>query len=1241
MSSQRSQSGLGTFDGGTREVEEPEDENEEDNTHLEIGLSKADYTVEDTQEGPKPIVHVFGRTAEGSLKHLKVENFRPYFYAPSHEVGGAEDERVLDTEEGYTGIGGTDLTRIYTRVPADVSEVRESYTYYEADILFPDRFKIDKDIKSGLKVPWEELEHEETEGRDTYIVDEEDVEPADISAPVRTMVADIEVEDRNGFPEDGEEPIICLTAWDSFEETYHVFAQDVEGGEDREYDYVLHEYEGEREMLDAFLDYLNDRDPGVLTGWNCDDFDYPYLIDRLEEIGMDANRLSRVGNAWHSGGRWGGPTIKGRSTFDLLYGYQRMKFTELESYRLDAIAEEELGESKVTYTGKIGDLWDDDTERLLYYNKVDVELCVEIDKKVGTIDFFRELARFVGCSLEDSTTPSDVVDIYVLRKAFGEFVLPSRGGGGGGDEYEGGEVFEPITGIRENVVVLDLASLYPMSMVTVNASPETKVGEEYDGEVYPVEVPGEGTVRFRKDREGLTKTIVTELLEERDKKKELRDSHEMGSEEYLKYDNQQNAIKVVMNCFSGDTEVVGPDGIRNIREVEVGDSLYTIDPETQEVEIKEVVETQEYGYSDEMVDIETRHTDFSVTPNHRMLVEVDGETRFVEAGDLNDYTNYQIPGAERIEGEKPDKFHLYRNVGNAKAYVSTEKHGTTFKHKLGGEGQMLECDANRTSHTCSVEVLRENPEILEEASSVVLQKDSKHSSVPAEYSMENWLRFVGWYVTEGSVYKIQPKEYVSTNRGRSQKIQFGQINDDGRSKIEDLLDEMGLNPSSETRQISICNGLLANWLTENCGTGSANKKLPEFVWSLDWRYLEVLFHTLIAGDGDRYSGIPYSTKSDELKDDVVRLAVHLGYKPMVNHDSGVWRIRFTDNEGTFRMQRNGGRSKNEEGKVYCVTVEDNHTVLAGRNGKFQWVGQSYYGVAGYSRFRLYDREMGSAVTATGRAVIEHTRDAVEKLGYDVIYGDTDSTLVELDPDMDTDEIIDVGLDLEEKVNDSYDEFAKEEFNADEHRWDIEFEKLYRRFFQAGQKKRYAGHLVWKEGSEVDEIDITGFEYKRSDVSQATKEIQSEVIETIIKGGEFEEVSEYLQDVVERFKDGEFGLEYAAIPGGIGQALDAYDNDTAHVKGARYANEHFGTNFASGSKPKRLYIKRTPDTDEYPATDVICFNYPEQVPDGFQVDWEKMLEKTIEKPISRILEALGWSWSEVVTGQRQQGLGSFM
>ncbi len=846
---------------------------------VEISVTQVNYTVAEAGSTERPIVHVFGRREDGTAEHVRVYDFRPYFYAPTESLTDADltDGRITGSEEGYESIRGEPLTKIFGRTPRDVGGIRDEFDHYEADILFPNRFLIDKDVRSGISVP-----NRRSEDDGALVVHEEEVEAVDLQVTPRVHTFDIEVDDRSGFPEEGEEPIICLTSHDSVREEYVVWLFDAPVGEAAipdelaGYEFLAEEgavdvrgFETEAAMLDDYLTYIEGTDPDVLTGWNADDFDAPYLLDRLErldpgtEYDLRGERLSRVNEVWRN--NWGGPNVKGRVVFDLLYAYQRTKFSELDSYRLDAVAEVELGVGKERYTGAIGDLWEQDPERLLEYNLRDVELCVEIDDRQDLIPFWQEVRTFVGCKLEDATTPGDAVDMYVLHKVHGQFALPSKGSVEG-EEYEGGAVFDPITGVREMVSVLDLKSLYPMCMVTTNASPETKVDpESYDGETF--RAPN-GT-HFRKEPDGIIREMVDELLTEREQKKDLRNEHDPGSDAYTVYDRQQAAVKVIMN--------------------------------------------------------------------------------------------------------------------------------------------------------------------------------------------------------------------------------------------------------------------------------------------------------------------------------------------------------------------------------------------------------SLYGVLGWTRFRLYDQEMGAAITATGREVIQFTERAANERDKEVVYGDTDSVMLEFGADATVEEVIEQSFDLEDYLNDRYDEFAREELGAEDHRFQIEFEKLYRRFFQAGSKKRYAGHIVWKEGKAVDDIDITGFEYKRSDIAPITKEVQHRVIEMIVTGVDLEEVTTYLTEVITEFLEGDLPYDEIAIPGGIGKRLDAYDTATAQVRGAQYANEVLGTNFDRGSKPKRLYLKkvhpdffkrleaeegfdpqRDPLYGEFKRDpDVICFEYADQIPEEFEVDYETMLEKTLEKPISRVIEALGISWEEVRTGQQQTGLGSFM
>ncbi|MWV38325.1 DNA polymerase domain-containing protein [Natrialba sp. INN-245] len=1266
---------------------------------LELAVMQVDYTVAGYGDEERPIMHVFGRTTDGELEHVQVVGFEPYFYAPTSTLECPPEEeydRITRSEEKdengepYESIRGEKLTKIFGQTPRDVGQIRDDFEHYEADILFPNRFLIDKDVTSGVRIP------ERRADDDSLVVPHDEVESVDVDADPRVLTFDIEVEDRHGFPEDGEESIVCLTSHDSYRDEYVMWvcaADDGDGDipdEITEYepiegdiDHAVRAFDAEEAMLEAFVDYVRETDPDVMTGWNFEDFDAPYFLDRLEELqgphhdyDLSIDRLSRVDEVWRS--NWGGPDIKGRVVFDLLYGYQRMVFSELDSYRLDAVGESELGVGKERYTGDIGDLWEDDPTQLLEYNLRDVELCVELDRQQSIIPFWDEVRSFVGCKLEDAPTPGDAVDMYVLHQAYGQFALPSKGQQEAGEEYEGGAVFEPITGVKENVTVLDLKSLYPMCMVTINASPETKVDPEaYDGETY--EAPT-GT-HFQKEPDGVNRQMIEELLAEREEKKELRNQHEPGSLEYEQYDRQQGAVKVIMNCFTPDTEVLTPDGVREITDLKVGDEVYSLDPKTEKLEVKPVVETHDYpDYEGDLIDIETSKIDFRVTPNHRMLVrknETNGITEdeysFVEAGNLDRATNYELPHDwEGPDGEQIEEIDLTKLIdGEYEVWVRPSVHGHTFTAELGWTPRRVpKADVGTVGYVFTADEFEEHREYIEDVCETsFIHRESGRKWIPRTYDGDEFLDLLAWFVTEGNVYTSEDKQFGENFRGAATTVKLAQdklpIADGGvdhHATIGELLDQMGFDYYVDNRSYTVTSKLLGNLLTSYCGEDSFEKRIPEFVFECSRRQKRRFLEVLIDGDGDRQTNSwRYTTSSERLRDDVLRLCAHLGLTANYNRDSSSWRIYVTeDSKNTLRMHRSSSQSTAENG-VHCVTVEDNHTLLAGRNGTFQFVGQSLYGVSGWEQFRLYDKEAASAITATGRDVIEFTETAANELDYTVAYGDTDSVMLELGSDVSKDEALEQSFEIEEYINGRYDDFAREELNAEFHRFQIEFEKLYRRFFQAGKKKRYAGHITWKEGKEVDTVDIVGFEYQRSDIAPITKEVQHRVIEMIVKEGDVEGTKEYVNSVIEDVLAGDVSYEEIAIPGGIGKRLDNYDTDTAQVRGAKYANLLLGTNFQRGSKPKRLYLDRVdpaffrrmeseaghdPQTDPlYGAfkrdPDVICFEYDDQVPDEFEVDYDKMLEKTLKGPIERILEALGVSWEEVKSGQEQTGLDSFM
>jgi DNA polymerase I len=709
---------------------------------------------------------------------------------------------------------------------------------------------------------------------------------------------------------------------------------------------------------------------------------------------------------------------------------------------------------------------------------------------------------------------------------------------------------------------------------------------------------------------------------------------------------------------------------------------------------------------------------FRVTPNHRMLVRKDDtngaswdDYRFVEAGDLNESSHYELPHDwSMAHGEGIDEVDLTELLdGDYEVWVRPEVHGRTFTTELGWTPRRVpKADVGQTGYVFTAEEFERHREYIESVCELsFVHRESGHKWLPRTYDADDFLELLAWYITEGNVYTSEDRQFGESFRGSATTIQIaqdaparadggteatgaavGDADESDHARIGALLDRMGFDYYVSDQSYQFTSKLLGGLFERLAGAGSFEKRIPDLVFDASRRQKRLFLDALIAGDGDRQpNSWRYTTASERLRDDVLRLCAHLGLTASYDYDSGSWRLDCTEGgKNSFRMHRSGGRSTADDG-VYCVTVEDNHTVLAGRNGKFQFVGQSLYGVTGWDRFRLYDKEVGAAVTATGREVIKETEQIANRIGHEVTYGDTDSVMLEIGQVADEDlapladvpdemreanpeatdrelrerqTILDTGFQLEGEINEGYDAFAERELNASEHRFQIEFEKLYRRFFQAGKKKRYAGHIVWKEGKYVDDIDITGFEYKRSDIAPITKRVQKEVLEMIVTGAEMETIREYLKAEIRNFEAGDVDLEEIGIPGGIGQKLHKYDTETAHIRGAKFANLVLETNFASGSKPKRLYLERVEPAfferieTERPEVlddatyarfnrdpDVICYEYADQIPDEFRVDYDRMLDKTLKGPISRVLEGLEMSWEELTSGEQQTGLSSFM
>ena len=153
-------------------------------------------------------------------------------------------------------------------------------------------------------------------------------------------------------------------------------------------------FRDERDLLQKYLELYEMINPSIVTGWNIDYFDTPYLYNRIKRLlgERQANRLSPIGQCFWSPYRQRF-FMAGVSYLDYISLYKNYNYGELPNYRLDTVGTMEVNKGKIEYQGNLDQLFRDDIEKFIEYNLVDVEIVVELDKKLQFIDLCRGICH--------------------------------------------------------------------------------------------------------------------------------------------------------------------------------------------------------------------------------------------------------------------------------------------------------------------------------------------------------------------------------------------------------------------------------------------------------------------------------------------------------------------------------------------------------------------------------------------------------------------------------------------------------------------------------------------------------------------------------------------------------------------------------------------------------------------------------------------------------------------------------
>ena len=354
---------------------------------------------------------------------------------------------------------------------------------------------------------------------------------------IKLWSLDIETSSENGFPkpEVAEEEVLLITMKNYRTKQLITFGSRPYNVKRDDVTYIL--CDDEKDLLLKFLAWWNEVQPEVITGWNVELFDMAYLCNRINNtlglnhmrslspwrmVAANEREVHNRKQPWFD--------IAGISVIDYLDIYKKFTYTNRESYRLDVIAEIELGQKKLDHSefDTFKDFYTHGWEKFVDYNLVDVDLVDKLEEKMKLIDLVMLMAYDAKCNYVDTFAQVRLWDIIIynyLKKQ--NIVLPLLERSDKDDQYAGAYVKEPAPGGYDWVVSFDLNSLYPSLIRFLNISPETllpgKVDVNVEGLIQKqcsivtsedVAVAANGAT-YSKEKTGMMSELVIKMYEER------------------------------------------------------------------------------------------------------------------------------------------------------------------------------------------------------------------------------------------------------------------------------------------------------------------------------------------------------------------------------------------------------------------------------------------------------------------------------------------------------------------------------------------------------------------------------------------------------------------------------------------------------------------------------------------------------------------------------------------------------
>ena len=290
---------------------------------------------------------------------------------------------------------------------------------------------------------------------------------------------------------------------------------------DTKYKFVYKYYDSEVHLLiDLFFEYIA-KTP-CITGWNYFGYDWPYIVNRASNLGMDIKSLSPTGTWYTYVSK--DPAIDKvtvpmhRCMYDYMEIYKKLdrSISPKESNKLDWVANRVLGVKKVVHQLGFKEMWEQQKKEYVFYNAIDSVLVREIDKKLKTSSVMFGLASLMNVPLLASFASSKSIEIVQAEYLYRENkVFPVVKKTSEKKEYEGAFVFQPDPGVYRNVYCLDYASLYPTTMRQFNISPDTFLFKDKNYVPKENEIKCSNGSVYKNDVEGFIPKILGDFFAKR------------------------------------------------------------------------------------------------------------------------------------------------------------------------------------------------------------------------------------------------------------------------------------------------------------------------------------------------------------------------------------------------------------------------------------------------------------------------------------------------------------------------------------------------------------------------------------------------------------------------------------------------------------------------------------------------------------------------------------------------------